>query len=167
VVSRAYFHRPEATALAKIPDPASGGFYHRMGDLGYFDDQGSLWFCGRKAHRVATAKGTLFTIPCEGVFNTHPRVLRTALVGVGPPGKQEPVLFFEPKPEVVSRDEIRTIEQELRSLAATRPHTADIRFVFFHRPFPVDIRHNAKIFREKLAVRATDRLKRQPAERQA
>jgi acyl-CoA synthetase (AMP-forming)/AMP-acid ligase II len=163
VASRSYYNRPEATALAKIADPTSGGFFHRMGDLGYFDDCGRLWFCGRKSHRVVSAKGTLFTIPVEGVFNTHPKVLRTALVGVGPMGKQEPVLCFEPRAGV-GRNETPIIERELLTLGATRPHTADIRFVLCHRSFPVDIRHNSKIFREKLAGWATERLKRRAAE---
>ena len=47
---------------------------HRMGDLGYFDDQGRLWFCGRKSHRVVTPEQTYFTEPVEGIFNSHPQV---------------------------------------------------------------------------------------------
>ena len=82
VVTREYFNRPEATRLAKIADPARSIFYHRMGDVGYRDDQGRLWFCGRKSHRVILADETLFTIPCEAIFNTHPAVCRSALVGV-------------------------------------------------------------------------------------
>ena len=31
-----------------------------------------FWFCGRKSHRVITPSGTLFTIPCEAIFNQHP-----------------------------------------------------------------------------------------------
>ncbi len=91
VVSRSYFRRDEATALAKIADPASGAVWHRMGDVGYRDAQGRIWFCGRKSHRVQTPGGTLFTIPVEGIFNAHPLVARTALVGVGPPGQARPV----------------------------------------------------------------------------
>jgi hypothetical protein len=34
-----------------------------------------------------------------------------------------------------------------------------IEHVLTHHPFPVDIRHNAKIFREKLAVWAAQELK--------
>src|SRR5687767_14408338 len=38
-VTREYYLRPDATRLAKIPDPASGedAFWHRIGDVGYFD----------------------------------------------------------------------------------------------------------------------------------
>lgn len=82
-VTAGYFRREQATQNAKIyPDNSS--FYHRMGDVGYMDEHGRLWFCGRKNHRVVTSESTLFTIPCEAVFNLHPQVARTALVGYGP-----------------------------------------------------------------------------------
>jgi len=155
MVTRAYFQRPEATALAKIADPA-GSFFHRMGDLGYFDEQGRVWFCGRKAHRVITATGTLYTIPCEAVFNTHPQVFRTALVGIGLPGAARPVLCVELKPGVTAT--MTTLEPELRQVAATQPHTQPIETFLLHPAFPVDIRHNAKIFREKLAAWAARQL---------
>lgn len=72
-VTQGYYNRAESTALAKI-HTADGCFYHRMGDLGYRDGVGRIWFCGRKTHRVICAGRTLFTIPCEAVFNTHPDV---------------------------------------------------------------------------------------------
>ncbi|MBL8795818.1 MAG: AMP-binding protein, partial [Planctomycetia bacterium] len=141
VVTREYFNRPEATALHKITAP--DGFWHRMGDVGYFDEQGRLWFCGRKAHRVRTATQTLFTIPCEAVFNTHSGVSRTALVGVGPPGQARPVLCVELKEERRHTDQ-EQVRRELLQLGAARPHTREIATILFHRGFPVDIRHNAK-----------------------
>ena len=156
--SRSYFNLPAATALAKIPDAANGGFYHRMGDVGYFDPSGRLWFCGRKAHRVVTPMGTRFSIPCEGVFNVHPKVYRTALVGVETNGIVEPVLCVEL--EAAARGESQeVIREELRRLGAAHAHTRDIGTFLFHPAFPVDVRHNAKIFREKLAVWAAGKLK--------
>jgi acyl-CoA synthetase (AMP-forming)/AMP-acid ligase II len=157
VVTREYYRRPESTSLAKIAD-TDGGILHRMGDLGYFDDQGRLWFCGRKSHRVITANGTLFTIPCEGVFNAHPKVLRTALVGVGENGAAQPVLCVELRCPA-TREEQLQIDRELRELGAAHAHTRDIDTFLFHPSFPVDVRHNAKIFREKLAVWAAHQLK--------
>ena len=160
VVTRAYFHRSEATTLAKIADPASGpgAFWHRMGDLGYRDAQGRIWFCGRKSQRVVTAAGTQLTIPCEAVFNTHPAVARTALVGVGPPGQMRPVLCVEPRSWPRTRADRDRLRAELLDLGAAWPHTRLIEDVLFHPAFPVDIRHNAKIFREQLAVWAAKRL---------
>ena len=55
----------------------------------------------------------------------------------------------------IDRDKVRG---ELLALGAKYAHTADVRHILFHPAFPVDIRHNAKIFREKLAVWAAKRL---------
>jgi hypothetical protein len=51
-----------------------------------------------------------------------------------------------------------TLRRELLALGARQPHTAGIKTILFHKSFPVDIRHNAKIFREKLAVWAAKEL---------
>jgi acyl-CoA synthetase (AMP-forming)/AMP-acid ligase II len=154
-VTESYFNRTESTALGKIPDPDRDGFYHRMGDLGYRDEQGRIWFCGRKAHRVVTAEETLFTIPCEAIFNTHKEVFRTALIGVGVPGEQRPILCVELEQTDSDLDRIR---QKLLAIGAGNRLTRNIETILFHPAFPVDIRHNAKIFREKLAVWAEERL---------
>ena len=150
-VTASYFNRDESTRLAKIADPEHGGFFHRMGDLGYCDGIGRFWFCGRKSHRVITANGDLFTIPCEAIFNTHPKVFRTALVGVGESGQQRPVLCVELE-QGTQKSEQEQIRQQLFELGQGAEITRSIEQILFHPAFPVDIRHNAKIFREKLAV---------------
>jgi acyl-CoA synthetase (AMP-forming)/AMP-acid ligase II len=156
-VTRSYFNRVHATALGKIPDPDHDGFYHRMGDLGYRDEQGRIWFCGRKAHRVVTGEEVLFTIPCEAIFNTHKDVFRTALVGIGSPGQQRPVLCVELE-KGVDTSGISRIHKELLAIGAGHAVTRNIKTFLFHPAFPVDIRHNAKIFREKLALWAGEKL---------
>jgi len=156
-VTQSYFNREESTALGKIADPQSSGFYHRMGDLGYRDEQGRIWFCGRKAHRVVSPEATHFTIPCEAVFNTHPDVFRTALVGVGAPGRQRPVLCVELE-KGTDTSKLAKIHQELLAMGADNEVTQSIKTFLFHPEFPVDIRHNAKIFREKLASWAEGQL---------
>src|SRR4029078_1028702 len=136
-----YYNLPAATALAKIPD--GGSFYHRMGDVGYVDERGRLWFCGRQAHRVVTQGGTLYTIPCEAVFNTDARVFRSALVGVRRNGAIEPVLCVELEAAARRRSQDE-IAADLRALAARHQHTRGIGTFLFHPAFPVDVRHNAK-----------------------
>lgn len=157
VTTKEYFQNPKATLLAKMRDD-DGGVWHRMGDVGYLDDKGRLWFCGRKAHRVETAGGTLYTIPCEALFNRHPRVRRSALVGVGVSGNKRPVIIIELKAGDSGRDKDRLTE-ELLAIARDNAITRMINTVLYHHGFPVDIRHNAKIFREKLTVWAEERLK--------
>lgn len=155
VVTPSYYGRPEATKLAKIPG-ADGELWHRMGDVGYVDAQGRLWMCGRKSHRVETERGTLFTIPCEAVFNTHPAVRRSALVGVTRSARTEPVLCVERAP---GHDlPPAALTQELLNIAKQHDHTRSIETVLYHDAFPVDVRHNAKIFREKLAAWAQEQL---------
>ncbi|MBX9401328.1 AMP-binding protein [Lysobacter sp. BMK333-48F3] len=151
-----YFRRDAATALAKIREVRDGAerIVHRMGDVGYLDQEGRLWFCGRKTHRVETAQGPLYTEQVEPVFNTHPKVRRTALVGTGAFGAQQPLLWVElhdPRTPAAQRERI---VEELRAIGAQFAHTAGIERIRFHPGFPVDIRHNAKIGREKLAVQA-------------
>lgn len=153
-VTDSYFRRDQATRLAKIREQrADGGdrIVHRMGDLGYFDAQGRLWFCGRKTQRVQTAHGPLYTEQVEPIFNAHPQVRRSALVGVGVPGRQQPVLCVELQPDVAVAH-VPAILDELRNIALQRPGTETIQSFLQHPGFPVDIRHNAKIGREKLAV---------------
>lgn len=148
-VTREYFNREASTQQAKIP--IDDGFFHRMGDVGRFDEQGRLWFYGRKTHRVETDNGTLFSTPIEEIFNTHPAVYRTALVGVRRDGKTEPVLCVELEAKARRADRA-TITRELLALGESFEHTRPIRRILYHAKFPVDIRHNAKIFREKLAL---------------
>ena len=156
LVSRRYFENPDADALAKIKEGHQ--VRHRMGDLGWIDKKGRLWFCGRKSHRVITAQETLFTIPCEAIFNNHPQVFRSALVGVGLRLQQQPVIIAELE-RTKSPINLKTLEKELLSMAAANKLTQSIQTVLFHKAFPVDIRHNSKIFREKLAIWAEKKLK--------
>ena len=155
-VTKAYYARQQATEMAKIIDTA-GGFYHRMGDTGYLDEQGRLWFCGRLTHRVVINNETLFTIPCEGIFNTHPKVFRTALVGINSNGQTTPVICVELEQGFKNEDQ-GIITTELLKLGSQFKQTKTIRQILFHPAFPVDIRHNAKIGREKLAIWAKKRL---------
>lgn len=147
VVTKTYDMRPDATRLAKIP--ATSGVWHRMGDCGYFDAAGRLWFCGRKVERVETVDAILHTEPCEQVFRRHPRAARCALVGLGAWGRQQPALVVEA--QVHNAGEARSLAGELRALGRAHEHTAMIRLFFFRGTFPVDVRHNAKIHRLTLA----------------
>ena len=145
-VSREYLCRPEATAASKVSE--GGRFWHRMGDMGYLDTDGQLYFCGRRVHVVATADRVFHSVPVENVFNRHPQVNRTALIGVD----GEPALVVEPRSRSLTPDARRRLAAELRAIGAGDPVTSPIRRFYFHHSFPVDARHNAKIFRDRLAI---------------
>jgi len=151
-----YWRREDQTNLAKIKD-SEGNIWHRMGDVGYFDTQGRLWYCGRKSQRVIMPTESLYADQIEAIFNVHPEVARTALVGIGPADQQTPVLCVEPldKPGRKRRQRIRF---DLLQIASNHSATHLIKQILFHKSFPVDIRHNAKIGREKLGRWARSKL---------
>lgn len=149
-VTKEYFNLPEQTREAKIPD-ADGSFWHRMGDVGYLDQSGQLWFCGRKSHQVFAKEEVLYPIPVEAIFNRHPAVKRSALVGLGKSGKQTPAIVIERKDGQYLSGKSRSIfESELLAVAKKYEHTRDIQKIYLSRGFPVDVRHNIKIDRLKL-----------------
>ncbi|MDR3108247.1 MAG: AMP-binding protein [Planctomycetaceae bacterium] len=143
--------------------------WHRIGDVGYIDEQDRFWICGRKSHRVETEQETMFTVPCEAIFNQHKSVYRSALAGAVISGKKneegvpyrEPCIFIEPKPEEYPKTKHaeKTLIEELRTLAKSSPLTEQIKNIFILKHFPVDVRHNAKINREKLSDTATKKCK--------
>jgi hypothetical protein len=97
---------------------------------------------------VTTADQTFHSVPVENVFNRHPQVSRTALIGVA----GTPALVVEPRSRSLDAAARRRLADELRAIGAADPVTAPIRRFYFHPSFPVDARHNAKIFRDRLAV---------------
>ncbi|GAB1469649.1 fatty acid CoA ligase family protein [Chloroflexota bacterium] len=148
--TRGYIQREDATRLSKIK--FGEDIIHRMGDVGYFDEEGRLWYCGRKSHRVITNDGVMFTEQIENIFNAHPWVFRTALVGVD----GEPVLWVELEKGIrINKDKIRA---ELTALAQTHSQAVKINYFLFMKKFPTDVRHNSKIIREDLTILAKKRL---------
>ena len=152
----AYWQRDEQTELAKITG-ADGKIWHRMGDAGHFDPQGRLWYCGRTSQRVTSGSSTLYPDQIEAIFNTHPEVARTALVGLGEAGHQRPVVCVETVKKTNAGQQ-QNLRIELQQISLNNPATKDISQFLFHPAFPVDIRHNAKIGREQLAVWAAKQL---------
>lgn len=185
-VSPRYVTRSDCNATAKIPTQRAGASpppsignatigepppttplespltttpWHRTGDVGYFDNQDRFWYCGRKSHRVETSVGTMYTEIYEGIFNKHPKVHRSALVGVGPRGNQQPVMILECKSKVTEQD-----TDEMKQATAGEPCVPDCEVWVVDWPLPVDIRHNAKINREKLAEWAATELGKHPSQ---
>ncbi|MCD4752908.1 MAG: AMP-binding protein [Anaerolineaceae bacterium] len=151
MVTQEYLNRPQNTAMAKIYEGKD--VWHRMGDLGYYDEKGRLWFCGRKTHRVETSNGLVLPVPCEAIFNLHPNVYRSAVVGVGEKNNQEAVLVIEVQPRKMpsSPSEKEKFTKELLERGKQYEITHPIQKVLFYpKGFPVDVRHNAKIDRLEL-----------------
>jgi acyl-CoA synthetase (AMP-forming)/AMP-acid ligase II len=162
-VTKQYVTAPQSNVGAKIS--SAQGQWHRMGDVGYLDAQDRFWYCGRANQRVQTAAGPMETICCEAIFNQHGEIERTALVGVGPPRAQHPVLVAQPLPGRMPRSPAHRARllAELQALGAANPMTQNIDRFLLCRSLPVDVRHNAKISREALAIWAAKRLRRSSA----
>lgn len=155
-VTKTYDKLPEATRLSKIVH--GNRVWHRIGDLGYFDENEWLWFCGRKAERVVTKNKVYYTDCCEGVINQHKDVLRSALIRCVRDEEILPAIVVEPIKGKYPKnsDEKELLLNEIRALAASCPITEDIQYFFTHKAFPVDVRHNAKIDRLILANEYSD-----------
>ncbi len=172
-----YVTRVEANDLALVRGD-DGRVWRRVGDVGYFDEQERFWFCGRKSHRVETAAGPMFSIPCEAISNESPKVFRSALVGVPlpqdyvAPGNisdrakafrnswREPAMVVEPYPNKRPENEVEEERfcAEVLEILHRSPLTKSIQRVFICESLPVDVRHNAKINRELLCEWAAAKL---------
>lgn len=155
-VSPSYFRDAHNTKKNKVRD-RDGSIWHRIGDAGYLDEQGRLWYCGRVGHRVRAATGDLYAVQCEPIFDAHPKVRRSGLVAVSGDDGPPPVICVELEPE--HRHAGRAaLREELLVLASRHAATRAIRHVLFHPSLPVDPRHNSKIERSHLARWAAKRL---------
>ncbi|WDE97512.1 fatty acid CoA ligase family protein [Lentisphaera profundi] len=146
ITTHEYYNNTEGTKNSKIYDGEK--VWHRMGDLGYFDKDGYLWFCGRKNERVEMNGTFLCTDKIENILNLHEDIKRSALVSL----KNEAALILEPNDLNILKNEERknSISGELRALLKkTLPDVQISRFLF-KDSFPVDVRHNAKIKRDLL-----------------
>jgi acyl-CoA synthetase (AMP-forming)/AMP-acid ligase II len=159
VVTKRYVTRLDQNPLHKVMD--SGSVWHRMGDVGYLDEQGRFWCCGRKSHRVQVGDQHLYTEPCEAIFNNHPAIHRSALVGVPQDIGERPAMIVEPwsdKRPQDSADEQQLLG-ELLEIAQQQDLTRSIKDIFIYPDrLPTDIRHNSKIFREQLRPWAAQQL---------
>lgn len=154
-VTQSYYNEPESNLKNKIPD--STGQWHRLGDVGYIDDKNRLWVCGRISQRVKAADRPYFSLLAEPIFDTHPKVNKSGLVGVEKNGTEIPVICVELINDV-PQEEQETIRTELIELAAKHNNTKGIETVLFIDKLPVDPRHNSKIERPKLAQWASRQL---------
>ncbi|MAZ47946.1 MAG: hypothetical protein CME65_05245 [Halobacteriovoraceae bacterium] len=144
-VTKNYYKNVDATSRAKIFDGQR--IWHRMGDVGYLDSQGRLWFCGRQKHVVFDGKDYFFPAQIESVFNQHPKVLRSALV--------QNLETKKPLVIVQRRDRKEELDSmflmDLKNLAQTHQVTKKIGQFVVKTDLPVDVRHNIKIDREQLS----------------
>jgi olefin beta-lactone synthetase len=136
------YDRLWAVEKASSRDPG----WHRSGDVGHLDSAGRLWVEGRLVQVITTADGPLTPVGVEQKIEAKSPVTGAAVVGVGPRGTQHVVAV------VVSETggAIGLASQQLAAAvrAAAEVHVAAVLVV---EALPVDIRHAAKIDRQRLA----------------
>ncbi|MDR2715613.1 MAG: AMP-binding protein [Coriobacteriaceae bacterium] len=145
-VTREYYRNEGATRASKLF--VEGRLWHKVGDVGRIDEEGRIWFWGRKNHVVEAGQGRMYPIPCEAVFNQHERIRRTALVGPSIGGRIVPSLVVEMKDGSTTMTE--NLLRELREIRDAHEHTKPIERFYLKKSFPVDVRHNIKIDRTLL-----------------
>jgi long-chain acyl-CoA synthetase len=87
MVFKGYWNLPEDTAQAFREG------WHHTGDLGRFDEEGFLWYAGRKAEKELIKPGgeNVYPAEVEKVILLHPAVEKTVVIGVPDPKWKEAI----------------------------------------------------------------------------
>lgn len=103
-VFKGYWKRPEATA-----ETLQNGWVH-TGDVGYFDEDGYLFFTGRIKEMIKCSGYSVFPEDVEALMLSHPAIKQCAAIGVPDDKRGETVkLVVVPHPDYKDR----TTEQDL------------------------------------------------------
>jgi len=124
--------------------------WHRTGDVGHFDAEGRLWVEGRLGHIITAASGVLTPVAPEQSLEAIDGVRLAALVGVGPSGTQAVVAVLETD-AAGRRPILADAPLAAAARAAARARGVELAAVIAVPSLPVDIRHNAKIDRTRIA----------------
>ena len=157
VVTDGYYRMPGATFDARFD--FEGKVFHRMGDLGYFDQDDNLRFMGRKIECIPTPNGPLETERCEPILNAYDGIYRSALIGIGLGASREPCLVVEPVNKSSTRADL---EKNIRKDLRKRMPAFAVERIFWENSIPVDSRHNAKIHRLALSRKWTRLVAQKP-----
>jgi acyl-coenzyme A synthetase/AMP-(fatty) acid ligase/pimeloyl-ACP methyl ester carboxylesterase len=145
--------RYDRLALTELASSRDVG-WHRSGDVGHLDANGRIWIEGRLAHILRTADGVVTPVGIEQRVEDVTHVTMAAAVGVGPPGTQQVVVVVATDP-APGRAQLAplTLVDRVRAVAGV-----DVAAVLAVPALPVDIRHQSKIDRERVAREASERL---------
>ena len=134
-VNREYYRNPQAVRENKVVE-SDGTVWHRMGDMGYFDEQNRLWIVGRMHNRVVRDGVALYPVMVEEVAAHQPWVRRAALLGLPHPQLGEEAIVAV---EASGRPEPDALRLALRTAGFEIDRVAVVAKI------PVDPRHNAKV----------------------
>lgn len=143
---KGYWNNPTETAATLID-----GFVH-TGDVGKFDEDGYLYWLGRKKEMIKVSGFSVFPEEVEGYLNQHPAVLENAVIPIPDPKKGEVIkTFIVPKPDY--KDKITG--EEIIQWAKTNmsPHKVPV-YVEFREELPKQgVKLLRRILREEEAAK--------------
>ncbi len=138
-VFKGYYKRPEANA-----EVLQNGWLH-TGDLGYFDEDGFMFFVDRKKDMIKSGGENVYSVEVElALMETNPAVSEAVVIGVPDPKWGEAVTAC-----VVLCDGQRTTEDEI--IANTREQLAGYKLpkqVFFYETLPKNV--SGKVLKRQL-----------------
>lgn len=144
-VMKGYWQLPEETAKKLRPGPVPGEMMLYTGDLFRTDDEGYLYFVGRKDDIIKSRGEKVSPREVENVLCSHPAIAEAAVIGV-----PDPILGEAIKAIIALRSDAQTTEKEVLRYCAQ--HLED-----FMVPQSVEIRDtlpktsNGKINKRELA----------------
>jgi len=141
VVTREYYNDEEATRDSK--HYIDGQLWHKLGDVGTIDEEGRIWYWGRKVHVIDLGYTKMYTAPVSNIFNRHPGIKQSALIGPTIGGRTVPSLVIEMKDGSTRMTD--DLLAELREIRDANEQTKPIENFYLKNSFPVDARHNIKI----------------------
>ena len=160
VIVTADYVKDRYDQLWAIQSRTAVGASHRTGDVGHRDDHGRLWIEGRLGHVLHTASGPVTPVAIEQAGEAIAGVTMAACVGVGPSSAAVPVVVVTTDPGVRRS---RLIPQSVTGLEPGEGALSTIRLVVREQTgvdvaavlavpaLPVDIRHNSKLDRARIA----------------
>ncbi|MDQ8185830.1 AMP-binding protein [Pelagicoccus sp. SDUM812002] len=134
--------------------------WNRSGELGFFDRQGRLWYCGSKRDIISSSFGGFCPTRCEIVFNRHPRVKRAIVIGLTKNGKTRAGVVIEtefgdtPKRGI----EESRFKAQLLQTAAHCEETSIILDIFFSDRLPLEEGSLDSVDRSRLATEYSRRI---------
>ena len=114
MVFKGYWNLPEDNARTFRSN------WHHTGDLGRFDEDGFLWYEGRKADKELIKPGgeNVYPAEVEKVIRQHPAVAETVVIGVPDPKWKEgikAVCELEPSASLTATELIRFVGERIAS----------------------------------------------------
>jgi len=105
---RAYYDDPDATSETCVDD------FIRTGDMGFLDEQGYLYLCGRKHDMIKRSGFRIFPSEVENVLREASGVEDAVVIGIHQPERmQEPIAFIRLREPMDAETEMKKMREIL------------------------------------------------------